>query len=287
MEISILIPTMASERSLPYLSKCVEMIRKNSKFHHRIMVMVNGHDNFNPLTDLLKYGIEVFHIDTPGQCTAVNALAKEVRTGWMMVTDDDSMFMPNWERLFKNVENFDVLCMNSLESGKVGSAPPFQVHNCGMDTTDFDEEKFNGFCDQNERHIQAMSIGEGAVPILEKGFSYPFLIKTSLWTKIGGYDESYDPWGSNCDSDLFYKLTLAGITPMRDRSVLNYHFSQISGTFAPEQHSYWLRNRSYFERKWGFRRADSPDIWYHVEIPYATLAYKPDWMVQPTNANPS
>jgi len=265
MKISVLIPTLANEKSMPYLRKCIEMIRKNSIEHHDILVMVNG-ENFPTMKDLPA---RVFFRREQGQCGAVNALAKEVKTEYMMVTDDDSMFPPGWERMFEHVEKHPVVCMNSMESGKIGAAPPFVVNDCGQTIDTFNQAKFEE---------DTLTLGEEK---LEPGFSFPFLLKKELWDKIGGYDEKYDPWSSNCDSDLFYKFNLAGVTPMRDRRILNYHFSQISGTFDEAQHSYWMRNRSYFETKWGFRRADSPDIWYSVKIDYDNLKYRPDWAVYP------
>lgn len=269
MKVTICIPTLANRKSMPYLINCVKTIRENSKEAHDIKVMVNG-EHFPTFVD---FPAQIFYRRQQGQCGAVNALAKEVQTEWMMVTDDDSMFPPNWERIFEHTDNHEVLCMNSMESGKIGAAPPFVVNDCGKTIETFDEAKFD---------VDSALLGEDK---LEKGFSFPFLMKTSLWGKIGGYDEEYDPWGSNCDSDLFYKLKLAGITPMRDRRILNYHFSQISGTFDDEQKSYWMRNRSYFESKWGFRRADSPAIWYDVSIPYKELKYRPEWAVIPKEAS--
>ena len=270
MKITVIIPTLANEKSLPYLTKCVETIRKNSEEHHDILIMVNG-ENFPTLS---KLPARTFFTRTQGQCNAVNELAKMVETEWMMVSDDDSMFPPQWERLFENIDKSDVLCMNSMESGKIGAAPPFVVNNCGLTAADFDQEKFEkDSLDLGMSDIKVKA-GEG----LEPGFSFPFLVKKSLWDKVGGYDLAYDPWGSNCDSDLHYKFKLAGVQPLRDRRILNYHFSQISGTFEPAQNNYWQRNRSYFERKWGFRRADSPEIWNLITIPYEQLTYKPTWM---------
>lgn len=274
-KISVVIPTLANAKSMPYLQKCVEMIRKNSEEDHDIIVMVNG-ENF---PNMRKFPARVLFRREQGQCGAVNAAAREVQTEWMVVTDDDSMFPPQWERIFEHTDKSDVICMNSMESGKIGSAPPYVVNNCGQTVEDFNQEKFEK--EAVDLGMTDLKVVGGQNP--EKGFSYPFLIRKSLWDKVGGYDEAYDPWGSNSDSDLFYKFTLAGVTPLRDRRILNYHFSQISGTFEDAQHSYWMRNRSYFEKKWGFRRADSPEIWNSVTIPYEQLTYKPDWAKIPTS----
>lgn len=262
-KISVLIPTLASKESRPYLERCVKSIREHQTIEHDILIMVNGGNAVR-----LDLPARVYYTNVQGQCNAVNQLAKMVETEWFIVSDDDSIFPPNWERLLENTDKTDVLCMNSMESGKVGSAPPFVVNDCGQDIERFDYEKFK---------ISAIRVGsdEGTKPDhFEDGFSYPFLIKKSLWDKIGGYDTAYDPWGSNCDSDLHYKIRLAGVEPKRDRRILNYHFSQISGTFdfsdTPEgkiHYERWNQNKRYFTEKWGFERIGSPEIWYKFDIP--------------------
>lgn len=277
MKLTILIPTLASEKSLPYLKKCVEMIRKNSEEKHDIKVMVNGENFIN-----LGLPVHTYYMRERGQCKAVNALAKEVTDEYMLITDDDSMFPPNWERMLELTKDHPVVCMNSMESGRIGAAPPFVVNNCGVTVQEFDQAKFEK--ESVDLGMTDVKVREGKNP--EPGFSYPFVVKKSLWDLVGGYDEKYDPWGSNCDSDLHYKFMLAGVQPVRDRRILNYHFSQISGTFEPENNSYWQQNRTYFEQKWGFRRADSPDIWNQISIPYDQLRYKPDWAKVPTVPHP-
>ena len=271
-KITILIPTLASRESKPYLEKCVKTIRETQTVDHDILIMVNGGN-----ATRLDLPARVYYTDVQGQCNAVNQLSKMVETEWMLVTDDDSMFPPNWERMFEHKDKTDVICMNSMESGKVGSAPPFIVNDCGTDMATFDYEKFKQ---------DALKLGsdEGTkAGWLEDGFSYPFAIKKSLWDLVGGYDIAYDPWGSNCDSDLHYKLRLAGVKPKRDRRILNYHFSQISGTFdfadTPEgkkHYERWNQNKRYFTEKWGFERIGSPEIWYTFEVP-KQRKFHPQW----------
>lgn len=286
MKVSILIPTLATPKSLPYLRACIDSIRRNSTEQHDILVMVNG-ENFPTLS---KIGASVFYIREQGQCKAVNALVKEVKTEYMVVTDDDSMFPPGWEKMLENLAEHPVVCMNSMESGRIGAAPPFVVNDCGQDLNNFNKEKFEADAvklgeaelDQaNWSELRKKYAVEGSL-FLEHGFSFPFALKKETWLKVEGYDEKYDPWSSNCDSDLHYKFRLAGMKPVRDRRVLNYHFSQISGTFEPAQNAFWQRNRSFFEQKWGFRRADSPEIWYSFDIPYGSLTYRPSWANLPT-----
>ncbi len=109
------------------------------------------------------------------------------------------------------------------------------------------------------------------------GFNLPFLIKKELWDLVGGYDVAYDPWGSNSDSDLEYKLKLAGVEMFQNTNCPVYHFSQTSGTFEPRNQSYWSKNWNYFKEKWGFERTDD-GIWEAIfEIPMDKLKYHPFW----------
>ena len=63
---------------------------------------------------------------------------------------------------------------------------------------------------------------------LRTGFNLPFLIKRELWDMVGGYDINYDPWGSNGDSDLEYKIRLAGVQPYQNTNSIVYHFSHLT-----------------------------------------------------------
>ena len=97
-----------------------------------------------------------------------------------------------------------------------------------------------------------------------------------MWDTIGGYDINFDPWGSNGDSDLEYKIKLAGIQPYQSQDAVVYHFSQTSGTFSPENQGYWKKNWDYFIEKWGFERTDN-GIWEATfDIPTERI-FKPIW----------
>jgi hypothetical protein len=211
-----------------------------------------------------------------GQCKAVNAGVAITNTPWIMVTNDDMIFPPGW---LENLDGFWdptlvetvltkpwYLCPKLIEPRP--GAPTFEVLFCGGAGGDFDKQKFLDFV-ANE--YQSKGIRRGA--------NLPFIIKRELWETVGGYDINYDPWGSNSDSDLQYKVRLAGIQPIQQTAVTVYHFSQTSGTFLPENQSYWQRNFAYFQEKWGFARTDQ-GIWecnFHLPSPAEGRIYKPEW----------
>ena len=90
---------------------------------------------------------------------------------------------------------------------------------------------------------------------------------------------TYDPFSSNSDSDLEYKIRLAGVQPYQNTASIVYHFGMTSGTALPENRPYWEKNWHYFIEKWGFERASTEQgIWTaDFEIPEDKLKFKPFW----------
>lgn len=258
-EVTIIIPSLCPENhelSGKALQYCLSSL--NSTFEGKVEVAFNGEGSGYP----------------QGQCAAVNRVAKEVDTPWLMVSNNDMVFPPYWfEKITETMDNFGLLVAspNLVEPSK--GAPPFIEKFCGGLGGDFDKYCFLNFANSYKEHEN-----RPVENLIENGFNLPFLIRKDVWDTIGGYDEMYDPWSSNSDSDLQYKIMLTGITPKRVRSSLVYHFSQVSGTFHSDNQSYVQENYEKFRKKWGFKRASSPEIWYKPEIPYDELKFKPDWI---------
>lgn len=268
MKISIICPTLINSNTKQdnwvYLEKCVHSFKKNSKENHEFIVATNN----GPFVQCPIEGIKQIHTEKQGQCIATNLAVKEAQNEYVMIIDEDFVFPTNWEELTEKTKEYDFVSGNLMERG--GS---FCVNNCGT-LIDFDEQKF-------EQDAITLKKDEW-----ETGFGFPLICKKSVWELVEGYDEEYDPWGSNCDSDLEYKLMLAGITPMRWKGVLFYHFVSVSGTFAEEQSGYHRANVRRFESKWGFARANSPHIWNcDFVINEDQLKYRPSWAKLENNPN--
>lgn len=260
MKISIVCPLLVNmptkEDDFLWIKKCVHSIKKNSTEDHEIIVVTNG----GGPKEVPIEGIKVIHSEPQGQCHAVNIGVKEATNDYIMVIDEDFIFPTNWEELTEKAKEYDFVSGSLMERG--GS---FVVNNCGG-IMDFDELKFE---------TDALALGKNE---WENGFGFPLICKKSVWELVEGYDEIFDPWGSNCDSDLEYKLMLAGIMPRRWKGVLFYHFASVSGTFAPEQHVFWRGNIRQFEQKWNMARARNPEIWScDFLIDGERLKYKPSW----------
>lgn len=194
-----------------------------------------------------------------GQCKAVNAAVATTNSPYIFLTNDDMIYAPGWfEKLVDlphgtrdvNADDPNKFCISPKLVEPRPGAPTFEVYFCGGAGGDFDKQKFLDF---------VLNHTEAAFP-LRTGFNFPVLIKRELWDLVGAYDINYDPWGSNGDSDLQYKIMLAGIQPYQNTNCMVYHFSQTSGTFEPRNDSYRFKNYGYFKDKWGFDRTDNR-IW--------------------------
>lgn len=279
-DISIIIPHLGNSMESRYaLDQClrslVETVPDIAARERGIIVVTNGYDPMkqDETLKIPRDGLGDMHLIYQGQCKAVNAGVAATNTKWVMVTNDDMVYPPGWlERLvgFSRAPSSEdsMLCVSPKLVEPRAGAPTFIVEFCGGAGGDFDKQKFLDFVTEYYK---------GEERRYATGFNLPFLIRRDLWDLIGGYDINYDPWGSNSDSDLEYKIKLAGVQPRQIEDALVYHFSQTSGTFVPELHSYWEKNFAYFQEKWGFPRTDN-GIWEaSFTIPDEGRKFRPEW----------
>lgn len=270
-EVSVIIPHLGATKEQEYAFDQCFFSLKETVPDIKIIVVKNGN------IPCLDHGWGNIYIKDQGQCKAVNAAVATVSTPWVLVTNDDMIYPHGWfEKLVAPMTD-NILCISPKLIEPRPGAPTFEVYFCGGAGGDFNKEKWLEFAKAYNPMYQDISkiTPKG---LCRTGFNLPFLIKKELWDLISGYDTAYDPWGSNGDSDLEYKIRLAGVQPYQNTNSIVYHFSQTSGSFSPENRSYWDQNWHYFISKWGFPRADSPAIWQaNFEIPEDKLKYKPWW----------
>jgi GT2 family glycosyltransferase len=265
---------------------CLDSIKESCK--SKIIVAHNGN---NPSPNLTDDGrTTVFSIPfQQGQWHALNEAIKwNVASPWILIINDDMVVSPNWlkELMFwVEKQNLLVASPNLVEPRR--GAPPFLEHFCGGVGTvgakpDFDEKCFTDFVESYSPLEQSSYSGKTPV---EDGLNLPILIRKDVWDTIGGADEQFDPWGSNGDSDLQYRIMYAGITPKRIKSSLVYHFSQTSGTFHPDNAKYVQENHKKFTDKWGVVRASSPEIWYKPDVDFSKTKFQAEWKGKFENHN--
>lgn len=300
MKVTAIIPSLYKVDG-EYLKLCVKSLRETTDWD--IIVVTNGTKTNEPIPGLEGHTLRLHNRDQ-GQCRAVNvgAQAASPDTDYLFVINADMYFAPGWN---KNLRfDYPVFSPNLVEpTNNAGSAPPFLKYNAGYTLDEFDKRRLDRFVkavNVTEEKLgeketlgmgsQGSDVGDPAAPPVnvvfkdgqreELGFNLPFFIRKDVFDTIGGYDEAYDPWGSNSDTDLQTKINLAGITPMRLRDVLVYHFSNKSGTFDGTHQDYYQNNWEYFDSKWGFNRDQlGSDVWYNKDmLPEDSLIkYRPTW----------
>ena len=274
---TIIIPHYGSSDEAEYaLDECLQSLKETVP-DIKIILAINGREcGLTETHKLLHDKMEYIEMDRQGQAGAVNAAVATTNTPWIFVTNDDMIYAPGWfEKLQEYIwtdapQETPMMCISPMLVEPRPGAPTFLVEMCGGAGGDFDKQKWLDFASK-ERYPEHRRV--------TTGFNLPFLIKRELWDLIGGYDVNYDPWGSNSDSDLEYKIKLAGIQPMQNKNCIVYHFSQTSGTFEPRNDEYRFKNYEYFRQKWGFDRTDD-GIWeasFSVPTPEQGRIFQPDW----------
>ena len=279
---TIIIPHLGeSEESRYAIGECFQSLEETVPDIKKI-IAYNGRKDNGEKGSLFSPA-DYINIKAQGQCKAVNAAVATTNTPWIFVTNDDMVYAPGWWEKLVGGElgiglNPDVpTCISPQLVEPRQGAPTFIEYFCGGAGGDFDKQKWLEYV---KEHGENQDIFKG----IRTGFNLPFLIKRELWDTIGGYDINYDPWGSNSDSDLEYKIKLAGVQPYQNTNCLVYHFSQTSGTFEPRNQSHWQKNWDYFIEKWGFPRTDD-GIWEATfEIPISKLKYRPEWINKYANS---
>lgn len=287
-DVTIIIPHLGKTKEQKYaLEQCLRSLQETVPDIKKI-ITINGHRFEDELT-LLAEATEPFEIknisimvmEDQGQCKAVNAAVATTNTPWIFVTNDDMIYAPGWfERLTEfnqgtrlvNLDDDKQCCISPQLIEPRSGAPTFDVFFAGGAGGDFDKEKWLLYVKEQYQFRTGFSP-------LRTGFNLPFLIKRELWDTIGGYDINYDPWGSNSDSDLEYKIKLAGVQPYQNTNCIVYHFSQTSGTFEPRNDSYRFKNYAYFKEKFGFDRTDD-GIWeasFTIPTKEEGRIYTPEW----------
>jgi len=257
MTYSVIIPSLY-EADGKYLKLCVTSLRE-SGFQGQIIVVTNG-SKYQPK---LPFGGVSVHLHTrdQGQCRATNIGAQVATGDYLMVSNSDMYYAPGWDKHLRF--DYPVFSPNLVEpTNNHGSADPFLKVDGGFTIDEFNKQAV----DEEIKTIIKLHEAEGT-KLSEPGFNLPFFIKRDLWDLLEGYDIGFDPWGSNSDTDLQTRINEAGVTPMRLRDVLVYHFSNKTDTFKPENDAFRMHNFEYFKEKHGFDRDElGSDVWYNKDM---------------------
>ncbi len=260
-DVTIIIPHLGADEQQEYaFDQCMDSLEETMPKGMQYVVARNGITACKHIVD--------FSLLPQGQCKAVNAAVATTNTPWIFITNDDMIYPKDWfDRLTFFPQGTYCISPKLIEPRQ--GAPTFEVFFAGGAGGDFNKEEWTKFVEGYYARKHEVAI--------RPGFNFPVLIKRELWDTIGGYDINYDPWGSNGDSDLEYKIKLACVQSYQNTNCIVYHFSQTSGTFNPANDAARFRNYAYFKEKWGFDRTDN-GIWEATfEIPDEGRRYRPEW----------
>jgi len=216
---SILIP---SWNNLPYLKCCIESIRKNSRYHHQIIVHVNeGRDETHQWLKEQKISY-TFSSENVGVCYGFNAPASLASSDYIVLSDDDYYYAPEWDHhLYEEIKKVNHLyfCITGtmIEHTETRyNSSIIAPHNYGKTIQEFDEQKF-----LKEYKSLAFHDWNG-------GNWYPLVMHRHIWNLIGGLSTEFTP-GMASDPDMMMKLWHCGVRYYKGVSQSRvYHFGSKS-----------------------------------------------------------
>jgi len=256
MKFSIIIP---SWNNLSYLRICLDSIKKNSKYEHDINIHLNeGTDG--SVEYLSKNGVKFSHSpQNIGLCSGSNNAASLAETDYIIYSNDDMYFLPNWDFFFveelKKIKN-NLYFFTGTSIGPLGCALTGGVEieklnddelknfdfNCGKTAEEFNETKLLS----NYQNVKYFD---------HQGSHWaPCLMHKSVWNRIGGFSEEFDP-GFASDTDLTMKLWKIGVRIFKGiNNSRVYHF----GSITTRKKKGLIKNKG--NRKFLLKWSISPDL---------------------------
>lgn len=246
---SILIP---SWNNLQILKICIEAIRKNSTYHHQVIVHANQATD-GTLDWLKENNISYTHsAENSGVCYGFNAPYSLADSDLICLIDDDMYVCPGWDQaLLDEVRKQDdhYFCI----SGTL-LQPHVTSYNCvigpydfGRNAQEFREKELLGMYDK--------------VPFDDwNGCNwYPMVIHRRTWDLMGGLSIEFSP-GMYSDPDFMMKLWHMGVRYFKGVSASRaYHFLSLSTSRVKKNDG-----RKQFLFKWGI--SSSTFFKYYLRI---------------------
>jgi len=215
---SILIP---SWNNLEYLKLCVDSIRKNSRFHHQIIIILNEAKDGSLEWVKAQKDLDYVHAQKNiGICYGLNSTRSLIQTEYVLYANDDMYFIPGWDIEFKKAieqigHNEFMLSATMIEPYETGNLSVI-VSNYGTDLASFEEERLLKEAPQ----LQKADWSGSTWP--------PNLMHIDLWDLVGGMSVEFSP-GMYSDPDLSKKCYDAGVRHFQGLGMSRvYHFGSKS-----------------------------------------------------------
>jgi glycosyltransferase involved in cell wall biosynthesis len=234
MELSIIVPTF---NNLNYLKCFIESIKENSIYNHELVIHINeGSDG--TLNYIKENNIKFTHShENIGLCKAVNNAVKKSSNKLILYAHDDMYFCKKWDLyLEKELKNYNDKLFY-ISGTNVSYKDGIINFDCGASPSDFDKEKFNKFCENdNTKDLQGSHWA-------------PHIIHKDLWNRVGGFSPEFYP-GDGSDPDFCCKLWFENVRIFKILSKFKvYHF----GSITTRKSNLKINNGTkIFLLKWGF-----------------------------------
>lgn len=246
---SILIP---SWNNLPILKLCIEGIRKNSYFHHQIIVHANEATD-GTLEWLRQNKIShTYSASNTGVCYGFNAPYCLAESEYICLLDDDMYVCPNWDKaLWDEIQKMDntLFCI----SGTL-IQPHVTTYNCVIGPHDFG---------RNASSFREQELLEAYDKFRFHDWNgcnwYPMVVHRNTWNLIGGLSVEFTP-GMYSDPDFMMKLWHLGVRIFKGiEASRTYHFLSLSTSRVKKNDG-----RKQFLLKWGI--SSSTFFRYYLRI---------------------
>jgi glycosyltransferase involved in cell wall biosynthesis len=258
---SILIP---SWNNLDYLKCCIQSIRKNSRYPHQLIIHVNeGKDG--TLEWVKKQDLDfTYSKENVGVCYGFNSPAALAKTDYILLSDDDYYFAPDWDYyLLEEIKKLDhiyfSICGTMIEHSATNYSSMIAPHNFGKTVNEFDEERFLKeyksfpFADWNGTNW------------------YPMVLHKTIWNLIGGLSTEFTP-GMGSDPDMMMKLWHCGVRYYKGVSASRvYHFTSRSTARVKKNDG-----NKQFLLKWGLSKSTFFDLYLRLGHPFTGYTPEPD-----------
>lgn len=249
---SILIPTW---NNLEYLKLCIGSIRKNSTYHHQVIVHVNEGTDGTPEWIRAQGDIDYsFSEKNAGVCYALNNCRSLLATDYIVYLNDDMYVCPGWDRaLWEEIEKaghpYFFLSATAIEP--VASSNCVIEKDFGTDIRSFREpELLAGFASLPGKDWQGATWP-------------PNIVHRDLWDLVGGYSAEFSP-GMYSDPDFSMKLWRAGVRLFKGISASRaYHFGSKSTRRVKKNKGYYT-----FISKWGITSSTFTKYYLRRGMPF-------------------
>lgn len=250
MIFSIIIPSVDN---FDFLKLTINSIKKNSKFNHEIIASIvhefslPEHEKFFDNNNIKFF----LNKENKGFCTSINNALKLVSSKYVILSDDDMFFLPDWDTILaseiKKIPHnkfflSSTMIQNLKEKKRIYTKfakryPNHIYFNAGDTIVDFDEKKLIdaykklSFDDWNGTHHT------------------PCVISKELIEKVGGMSEEFNP-AAGSDPDFCMKLWNENVRIFKGVSASRvYHF----GSKTTRRGNIKMNDgHKTFLKKWGF-----------------------------------